>query len=211
MNLRHELVKNFGQLRFAARLGFLQCLQNNPQMTRPRPGGDVVAHFLVERHQPNTVCLPQQQVRQTSRELGGIPGFTDPRSGVPHGAADIDEQGRTQIGFFLVFLDVEPVGLAVHLPIEPPNLVPLHVLAVLAELDTESLVRRRVQSGTNPFDDKARQDLQIGNLLQIGWSQKISRSSHDWAESKLCWNWEGPRPRGPQPFSAPTEVEENNG
>ena len=63
VNLRHELVKNFGQLRFAARLGFLQCLQNNPQMTRPRPGGDVVAHFLVERHQPNTVCLPQQQVR----------------------------------------------------------------------------------------------------------------------------------------------------
>ena len=147
-------------------------------MPRARPGRDVGAHFLVERHQPDTVGLAQHQIREAGRELNGILGFAHARTGIRHRSADIHKQGRPQVGLFLVFLEVESVRLAEHLPVESADFVALHVLPVLAELDAEPFVRRRMQPGANAFHDLARQDLQICNLLQIGWSQKISRASH---------------------------------
>ena len=60
-----------------------------------------------------------------------------------------------QVGLFLEFLDVIAVGLAVDAPVDVPNLVAGVVLAVLRELDAESLVWAFVNAGQEALDDVA--------------------------------------------------------
>ena len=59
---------------------------------------------------------------------------------VGHGSAGIEEDVATQVGLFLIFADVKAIGLSVDLPVKVTNLVSGDVLAVLLELDAESLV-----------------------------------------------------------------------
>ena len=59
---------------------------------------------------------------------------------VGHGSAGIEEDVASQVGFFFVFAYKKTIGLSVNLPVEVTNFVSMYILAVLLELDAESLV-----------------------------------------------------------------------
>jgi hypothetical protein len=63
-----------------------------------------------------------------------------PCSLVGHGSAGIEEDVASQVGLFLIFADVKAIGLSVDLPVKMANFVSMYILAVLLELDAETLV-----------------------------------------------------------------------
>ena len=63
-----------------------------------------------------------------------------PCSLVGHGSTGIEKDVASQVGFFLVFADVKAIGLSVDFPVKVTNFVPMYILAVLLELDAETLV-----------------------------------------------------------------------
>ena len=59
---------------------------------------------------------------------------------VGHGSAGIEEDVASQVGFFFVFAYEKTIGFSVYLPVEVTNFVSMYILAVLLELDAETLV-----------------------------------------------------------------------
>ena len=59
---------------------------------------------------------------------------------VGHGSAGIEEDVASQVGLFFVFAYEKTIGFSVYLPVEVTNFVSMYILAVLLELDAESLV-----------------------------------------------------------------------
>jgi hypothetical protein len=59
-----------------------------------------------------------------------------------------------QVGLLEILLEVDLVGLPEHLPVDVPDVVPLHVRPVLGELDGDALVRRAVHACGEAFDDE---------------------------------------------------------
>src|SRR5687768_15670128 len=64
-----------------------------------------------------------------------------------------------EVGFFFVFLDEVLIRSRVDLPVQRSQVITRYVLAVLRELDAESLVRAAMQAGEEPFDDGARLEI----------------------------------------------------
>src|SRR5262249_15641287 len=75
---------------------------------------------------------------------------------ISHAAAGIDQEIRAEVCFLLVFLDVVTIRLTVRSPVDVPNLVARIVLPMLGELDPETLIRRLVNAGEEPFNESAR-------------------------------------------------------
>ena len=59
---------------------------------------------------------------------------------VGHGSAGIEEDVASQVGLFFVFAYEKTIGFSVYLPVEVTNFVSMYILAVLLELDAETLV-----------------------------------------------------------------------
>ena len=59
---------------------------------------------------------------------------------VSHGTTGIEEDVASQVGLFFVFAYEKTIGFSVYLPVEVTNLVSMYILAVLLELDAETLV-----------------------------------------------------------------------
>ena len=91
---------------------------------------------FVERHAADRVLLPQQQIRQRGGGGDGVVALGHRAAAVGHAGRDIDQQAAPQVGVFFVLLDVEPILLGPHFPIDVAQVVARHVLAVLQELDS---------------------------------------------------------------------------
>ncbi len=71
-------------------------------------------------------------------------------------AQAVEQDVGTEVGFELVFLDVEAVGAAEDLPVDVPQVVAGDVLAVLGELDAVAVVGAAVHSGDESGNHRAR-------------------------------------------------------
>jgi hypothetical protein len=81
---------------------------------------------------------------------------------VAHRPALVEQDGTPQIRFFLVLANVNAIRLPENLPVDMTRLVATDVLTMLLELDTEALVWRTVQAGTESLDDASGKHLQVG-------------------------------------------------
>ena len=51
-----------------------------------------------------------------------------------------------KVGFLLELLDIEPIGLAIHFPVDVTDIIPGHVLAVFGEFHRKPMIRAFVQA-----------------------------------------------------------------
>ena len=86
---------------------------------------------------------------------------------VGHGSAGIEEDVATQVGLFLIFADVKAIAFTINFPVEVAYFVSGYILAVLLELDAESLVGRAVKSRAESFNHSLRQNLMIGEAREV--------------------------------------------
>ena len=104
---------------------------------------------------------------------------------VGHGSTCIEEDVASQVGFFLVFADVESIGFSVDLPVEVADFIPGDVLPVLLELYAKPLVRRSVQTGTKSFNDSFGQNLMVGESRKIFRVEVVGYGGH-WVRDLFC-------------------------
>src|SRR5262249_46007377 len=70
------------------------------------------------------------------------------------------------VGLPAVFLDIQAIGPSVQLPVDLAYVVAGIVAAVLGEIGAVAQVRRAVQPMHETLDDRARQQLDVGNPRQ---------------------------------------------
>src|SRR5207247_10997416 len=79
--------------------------------------------------------------------------FVERPVAVGHAPGNIDHERATEVGLFLVLLDVEPVLAGPDLPIDVPQVVAGDIFAMLQELDGLPEVRAAVHPRKKSFDD----------------------------------------------------------
>src|SRR5205085_4053522 len=79
---------------------------------------------------------------------------------VAHGPTQIDQQVAAEVGFVLETLDVIAVAAGEELPVKVARVVAGGVLAILAELDGETMVRAAMKSRKEPLHNDLGAELQ---------------------------------------------------
>ena len=116
---------------------------------------------LVKSDQTHRVLLVDHQVPQRRGqanavvELGQLLAMR-----VGHALGEIHHQVPGDVGFRLVLLDVEAIGLGVDQPVDQLRIVALDVAAVFAEFDREPVKRAGVQTAQKTLDNEPRPQIQ---------------------------------------------------
>ena len=158
-------MKHGAEIGFASGAGFLEHVYDVSDVRRLTARGKNLSGLRVEGDETDAVGLLEHHVGNASGQSRGIMEL-GPTLGtgalVRHRTAGIQKHVAPEVGFLLVFADVETVALAVYLPVQVPDLVTGDVLAVLFELDAETLVRRPVQARAKAFHHPFGQYLMVG-------------------------------------------------
>src|SRR5262249_10901630 len=70
------------------------------------------------------------------------------------------------------------IGLGIDVPVKVLEIVPGHVLAVLAELDREAMERAGVEAGQEPLDDELGAQIKTGHLADDFGAKVFLRRAH---------------------------------
>ena len=149
----------------AGRLELGKQRQDIAELRPLAPRRQALANLLVERDQADRVLLVDHQVAERRRqadavlELGQLLAVS-----VAHRPRQVHHQVAGQVGLGLELLDVEAVGLGVDVPVDVRDVVAGGVLAVLGELDRETLERAGVQPGDEALDDELGAQIQPRDL-----------------------------------------------
>jgi hypothetical protein len=125
----------------------LQDSEHGPQLARPRTGRQVLDHSFVECGESDGIVLSDAEIRQRRSQILGVLQLAYPGTGKTHRGARIDQQVNLGVSVSLVLLDVHSISSGEQLPIEVPDIIPRHVLAMLSEIRRETQIRGAVQTG----------------------------------------------------------------
>ncbi len=160
-----DLVQTRLEVRRSRRLQLGEDRQDVPELRPLARRGEALPDLLIERHQPHRVLLPDHQVTKGRRQADPVFKFRQLLSvSVPHRRREIHHEVARQIRLGLEFLDVKPVGLGVHVPVDVSNVVTGRVLAMLGEFHRETLERAGVQPRDEPLDNESCAQIQPRNL-----------------------------------------------
>ena len=142
---------------------------------------------IVEADQADGVALSQQQQRDRRGEPLGVFEFRQSvgRAAPGHRAADVEHDGRAEVGFFLVLADDPAVGARGDLPVDVAEVVAGLVRAVVGELDGESLSGRAMEPGHEAVDDPPGNNLNAPQGREARWVEEIG------AEGLGALHWSG--------------------
>lgn len=133
------------------------------EVTVAMPGGEEVAHLLVEGEQSDGVTLLVQEPGECRSEGAGVFKFGVTDRAVGHRAALIDEKVAAKVGFVLEFFYVKTVGTGIEPPIEVAGVFALRVGAIFGELDRKAVIRAAMEAVPEAFDDDAGAKFQAAN------------------------------------------------
>src|SRR5262249_39777057 len=116
-----------------------------PQMAGPMSRGQIFANLFVEGEQAHSIALQIKEVGQSRGQSCGIFGFGVAQGTETHRAAVIREQITTEIGFVFKFFDEITIAARENAPIDITRIIALGVLAILRELDGETVIRTAME------------------------------------------------------------------
>src|SRR2546427_3006853 len=124
------------------------------------------SNFSIKRQQADSVPLMVGKIAQGCREHPRVIDLGDAGRPIVHGSADIEQNQYARVRLALEKLDVELVASRKDVPVDAPDLIAGHVLAIGREIDAETQIWRPVESLDKPFHDCPRDQLEILNLYQ---------------------------------------------
>jgi hypothetical protein len=164
---------------FTTGFGLDHGLQHEVEMGDLGAVGDDLAEFGVEGDQADGVLLGHEEVGKGGGEFAGVVKFEDAAgSAVAHGAGGVENDGGAEVGFLVVFADVEAVGAAEDFPVEAADFIALDIGAVLAEFDREAFVGRGVEAGGEAFDDGSGEELQVLQAGDVFALKDVGKGGH---------------------------------
>ncbi len=126
------------------------------------------------------------QVAQRRRQADGVVELGELLAiGVGHRAGQVHHQVAGDVGLRLELLDVVLVGLGVDEPVDVVGIVPLRVLAMLAELHGEAVKRTRVQSLQETLHNELRAQVEPRDLSNDFRLQILFRGRHEMQLTRL--------------------------
>jgi GTP-binding protein LepA len=153
-----------------------ECIDYPSPLGRARPGRKRGPNLVVKAYEPHRIALANEQQGKGGckalrvGQLGQAEGITSPA----HGTADIQDDGRAEVGFLLELLHDPAIGARRNLPVDVAQVVARLIGAMLRELDGEPLARGSVQSGHEAVDNPARDNFdptqrgQAGRIEEVG-------------------------------------------
>ena len=140
-----QFVEHLGQPGRPGRLGLLENVERQPQVRGAAAGGQRLHDAVGHAGDAHRVALLGGEVAQPRTDPPGVVDLRQPAlGGEVHRPRRVEHEAQPEVRVGLVLLDVEPVGPAEGPPVEPPQVVAGHVLAVLGELHARAAVRARV-------------------------------------------------------------------
>ncbi len=130
-----QLVQGGHQTRLALGFELFHEVEQGGEMRRIAARRQLRDNALGDRVQSDGVSLLDREVAEGRAKLQGVFEFGDAFRAKAHRAARVDDEAATQVCVRLELLHIEPIAAAVRSPVEPPQVVARHVLAVLGELD----------------------------------------------------------------------------
>ena len=172
-------VQRLGDVGIAAGLDRFQPVHHLVEMPRRTAGGHVEPNCRVERGQAHRILLPRHQIRQNGRQIRAVFQLGEPSVvAVAHRTARVQQNLHAHVRLFFVLLDVETIGSGQHAIVEMPRVVAGRVLAMLGELDAETLVRAGMQPADKSLDHPARDHREVFHPGECRRFQDI--------DSRLC-------------------------
>ena len=138
--------------------------------------GAVLTNRVVEHDQPHGIVLAGGEIGQRSRQELRVLKLRDLARAEAHRRARIEQDHESRVRLADEALDVRAVGARIHVPVDETRIVAFRVGAILGELLAEAEKRRPVHAGQKPFDDGARDEIEIGEPREgLGVQQVLSR------------------------------------
>ena len=167
-----QVVKDRAGLRFSLGHALLHDVQELLEVRRIAAGPHQCPNLAVEGDQSDAVLLLEDE---KGEGRGGALGVFEFRqrgavAAIAHAFAGVQQQVADEVGFFLVLLEIVLVGLAENFPIDVAQIVALGILAMLGELDRETVVRTAMHAGDIAFDNQPGtqlKPLQLSERLRI--------------------------------------------
>jgi len=126
-------------------------------------GRQICGEGLIKKTKANGILLSDHHVRQGRGKISAVIDlFYLRRRSIFHRPADIKQEIRLEVRFLFVLLDVVPVSPAEDLPVDVLDFIAPHVLAMLRELDTETMIGALMKAGNKTFDDEPGPELHVG-------------------------------------------------
>ena len=136
-----------------------------PSCVRLLLGGEALPDLLVERHQADRVLLVDHQVAEGRGQADAIFELGQLLAvGVSHRPREVHHQVAGQVGLGLELLDVEPIGLGEHRPVDVGDVIARGIFPMLGKLDREPLERAGVQARDEALDDELGAQVEPRNL-----------------------------------------------
>ena len=154
-------------------LGLLERGEDRLALRGAVTGGHLAARVPVEDDQPDRVALGERQVRERRGGPAGVVELAPAAGAVGHRLAGVDEQVQGEVRLLDELLDHQAVRAGEDLPVQPLQLVPGDVLAVLLELDRGPPVGGAVLAGLEALDHRACHQRQLGQPVEDGRVQGL--------------------------------------
>jgi hypothetical protein len=142
----------------------VERMQDDIEVLRRRR--DLRDDVVVERDGADAVALALRQVGETGADVAAVIQLRDPLAGELHRSRDVEQHRQVGVGVGLVLLHVVAIGAREQPPVDPADVVAGDVAAVLGEVDRGAEERRPVVAVDEPFDDVARQQLEVADARQ---------------------------------------------
>ena len=125
------------------------------EMAGTVPRRQVFGDSILEQEQADRVALRRQEIGDRGRRGARVVALAVRPGSIAHRPAGVDHEIATEVGLVLEPLHVIAVRASVETPVEIARIVAGAVLAVLAELDREPVVRAAVDALDEAFDGDA--------------------------------------------------------
>ena len=183
----NDLFEDLRQGGFARGFGLLQGVEDGLQMQTARPPGEPRADLLIKRDQASGILLSHDEVGQASGDGGSVIELVERSTAVGHAFGNIDHEGATEVGIFLILFDVEAILSSPYLPIDMAQVVTMDILTMLNEFDRLAEVGASMHPRKKPFYDMPSPQFHAANFANCFRMQIFFGIGHHVVARPALW------------------------
>src|SRR5947199_5553999 len=175
-----QKTKRFSEFRQLAGLDSIDLRQNRQQLAAAPSRRHMGPDLRIEGQETYAIPLVIREVAETCGDDSGVIDLFDVARAVIHGSADVEKDEDACIRLTFIQLYIELVAARKDVPIDSPDLITRHVLAVCGEIHAEAQVRGTVKTLNKTCNDAPRDEFEVLNFHQnLGIDEAVFRLFDD--------------------------------